>query len=399
MYTPAAHCDGAGACDNPTPVSCNGFACQGTQCASSCSASLPCPSASQYCDAGGKCRTKKSGGAGCELDGECGTGHCAEKVCCDTACGSTCSSCLANNTGSADGQCAPVKVGLDPYNQCSATPATGCLEDGACNGAGACRRWVAGTPCRTASCANNSGGSTETPAGACNGSGLCQDQGGGGGCGAYLCGGSQCLKSCTSTSQCYGNRYCNGSNQCMACPQPSASNLLVNPGFNQDLGSWIRTLDQWALDNGGDIFRNNLDRNACASSGSMQMSFGNQTNVIAHQCVTSGEGTYDFGGAFLASHVPEAVMKGGVPWNGTCSLRFYGSMTDCMARNGQLAQKSLALHDVATEAGKWIKFGVSWFAPVGTKSVMFECDMVDDGAVKVYVLLDQLYLSQTGSEF
>ena len=245
----------------------------------------------------------------------------------------------------------------------------------------------------------DSGGSAETPAGACNGSGLCQDQGSGGSCGGYLCGGNQCLKSCSSSSQCYGNRYCDGSGHCVACPQPSANNLLANPGFNQDLGSWTRTLDQWALDRGADILRNNLDRNGCSSSGSMQMKFGDQTNVIAHQCVASGEGSYAFGGTFLASHVPEAVSIGGVPWNGTCSLRFYGSMTDCTTGNAQLAQKSLFLHDSATEAGKWINFGVAWFAPQGTKAVMFECNMIDDGAVKVYVLLDQLYLTQSGSGF
>jgi hypothetical protein len=395
-YTPPSACDGKGLCATPDPISCGTYPCSGSKCSMSCSASLPCPSPSLYCDSAGKCQAKKSSGGTCNGDGECATGHCAEGVCCNTACGTQCRSCLAVNTGSADGLCAPVKNGFDPYDQCQATAPSSCLDDGACNGAGACRKHAQNTPCRSASCTDGTSSSTAKPAGVCNGSGLCVDSGTGGGCGLYMCGGTQCKMTCASTGECYGNNYyCDGTSHCAACPRPSATNLLANPGFDQNLGSW-----QITADFGADALRNSLDRDTCRSSGSLEMRFGDSSNVIASQCIAGGDGSYNFGGAFLASSVPEAVLPGGVPWQAICSLRFYGSMTDCATRNGQLAQKSIDLQNMANTAGQWLSFGLAWFAPLGTKAVMFECDMLDDGApVPTYILLDKLYLSASGGTY
>ena len=54
----------------------------------------------------------------------------------------------------------------------TATPmaaATTCGNDGTCNGAGACRKYVIGTQCAAATCT----GSTSTSLRACDGAGVC----------------------------------------------------------------------------------------------------------------------------------------------------------------------------------------------------------------------------------
>jgi hypothetical protein len=395
MYTPPAHCDGKGACPTPTAISCGAYPCQGPRCATSCSASLPCPSSSLYCDGSGKCQAKKTAGAGCNGGEECATGYCTEGVCCDGACNNTCRSCLGAHTGTRDGQCAPIKNGIDPYNQCTAQPASTCQNDGLCNGLGGCRQHVLGTPCRSASCSDGAGGSTSSPPGVCNGGGLCQDQGSGANCGAYVCGADQCKMTCASTSECVGATYCDSQSHCVPCPQPSASNMLANPGFNQNLGSW--TLD---IDPGADARRNTLDRDTCRGSGSMELRVGGVVSVTAKQCFAAGAGSYNFGGAFLASAVSEAVMSGAVPWLGICSIRFYASMADCQGNTNQLDSKSIYISNQATVAGQWINFGMAWFASAGTNAAMYECFVLDDGAPSgTYVLLDKLYVSMSGGTF
>jgi hypothetical protein len=98
--------------------------------------------------------------------------------------------------------------------------------------------------------------------------------------------------------------------------------------------------------------------------------------------------------------VSETVLAGGEPWNGYCGLIFYGSMTDCAARSGELGRKYLSLHDRATSEGTWNDFGVSWFSPVGTGAIAFQCEMLDDGAIdSPFILVDRVYLRTSGSGF
>ena len=63
-------------------------------------------------------------------------------------------------------------TGSDPLDQCTDMGAPSCKTDGACNGAGACELYVAGTTCVAAACPV--GGGTYTQAGTCNGTGTCQ---------------------------------------------------------------------------------------------------------------------------------------------------------------------------------------------------------------------------------
>jgi len=53
---------------------------------------------------------KRTFGEGCTNDTECTLGHCAQNVCCQTACGLTCSSCVVSGHL---GVCWPVP-GCDP---------------------------------------------------------------------------------------------------------------------------------------------------------------------------------------------------------------------------------------------------------------------------------------------
>ena len=50
------------------------------------------------------------------------------------------------------GFCLPVPAGMDPGNDCDATPASTCGTEGSCDGAGGCRLHAAGVQCAAATC-------------------------------------------------------------------------------------------------------------------------------------------------------------------------------------------------------------------------------------------------------
>src|SRR5205814_113300 len=107
-------------------------------------------------------------------------------VCCDTACNGVCQACTAVKKGSgADGVCGPVPNGADPDNDCAAQPASTCGTDGACDGAGACRKFASGTVCVPQACSGN----TQVNASTCDGGGACV-AGGVTSCGSYICSGN-----------------------------------------------------------------------------------------------------------------------------------------------------------------------------------------------------------------
>ena len=64
----------------------------------------------------------------------------------------------------------PVPAGEDPRDQCAESAPASCGLDGTCDGAGACRRYVAGSECAPGSCS----GSTESAASTCDGNGTCK---------------------------------------------------------------------------------------------------------------------------------------------------------------------------------------------------------------------------------
>jgi len=240
------------------------------------------------CDANGAC--KGTQGQTCPANGCLAGLTCAEGVCCNSACNTTCTSCLSANTSLATGTCGPVTNGHSHGSDCSVMNSQTCGTTGTCNGAGACTRWPAGTMCAPATC--SAGNTIATAALTCNGSGSCSSGGASTPCGSYQCNASTALcKSgacvstavdCSSTSFCsssgciplrtpgqtcsqnsdctntncgstqpsgyycpggicgQGGRCCPNGVSCY-CPQPTTANLFTNPGFDSNLNGWTQT--------------------------------------------------------------------------------------------------------------------------------------------------------------
>jgi hypothetical protein len=198
-YTPERTCNGAGVCQTTTPISCGAYACNtNATCRTSCTGDADC-TAPNICNAG-QC-TKKPLGTPCTGATECASGLCQQGVCCSSSCTGTCRSCAL--AGSA-GTCTMVPVGQDPLSQCADNGATTCGTDGACDGAGACRLYAAGTVCVAAACT----GSTYSPARTCNGTGTCQTTSPST-CAPYQCGtNAACRTTCATSSDCTSPNTC-----------------------------------------------------------------------------------------------------------------------------------------------------------------------------------------------
>lgn len=299
QYTAAAQCDGTGRCVTPTPSSCEGNPCVGTRCDIKCAMPTDCPTG-LYC-AGTVCASLKTNGTKCAANAECSSAHCVEGVCCGDVCTAKCNSCLQTNTGKTDGTCAPVKAGQAHGTDCpgSATcPAGGSTYTPAptCDGSGAC----AATP---ASCGNylcNSAAASCTTACTSNTQCIAADYCSGSACVPKLAPGTLCTASAQCTSNTCSGRCCASGKAC-TCPQPSAGNLIKNPGFDTNLSGW--TIDAGAatinwqpgtlLDGNGAY----ADANACPYSGSAYISEpdGNDSQNI-WQCISLALNTsYNFG--------------------------------------------------------------------------------------------------------
>jgi hypothetical protein len=118
---PGADCPGAYACvHGGCAVTCGG-----------CSDTMNCTS-DGYCVAG-QCLVKKANGLTPDTCGAttCASGVVSNGICCSSTCSGACESCLAAETGTTQGTCAPIPAGgPDPEGTCSA--------GFACNGHGAC---------------------------------------------------------------------------------------------------------------------------------------------------------------------------------------------------------------------------------------------------------------------
>jgi hypothetical protein len=135
-------CEGSGSCTN-AEVNCGPNECSAVCAADSAVPSVLCGTACDCTDC------LRPAGAACTNASQCESGNCplADLVCCDTACGGACRSCLAADTGGVDGSCDFVTQGSDPANECAGTLA--------CSGAGACALLANGVACiDDAECAN-----------------------------------------------------------------------------------------------------------------------------------------------------------------------------------------------------------------------------------------------------
>ena len=163
VATLAAACDGAGHCPAVQTQTCAPYVCGGNACAGNCAQPSDC-APGDYC-AGGVCIPDLPPGGSCGSDAQCGTGHCVDGVCCDTACTGQCEAC--NVAGSA-GVCSPV-VGA-PRDGRAACATDGSTCGGACDGSQRAACTYPGSQCRAeTACASG----VKTDAASCDGSGHC----------------------------------------------------------------------------------------------------------------------------------------------------------------------------------------------------------------------------------
>ena len=315
-------------------------------------------------------------GSACGADTACLSGHCVEGVCCNQACITSCYSCRHSTTDDLDGLCAPVKAGIKHLADCAIMATNSCGTDGKCDGNGACEKWATGTVCGAVSCPAGTSSQISVPI--CDGNGHCV-QNGSTACGFFTCnsGAASCYTACSTSQQCTSTAYCDGavcrenktpSELCVAdaecqslhcggrccptgvscsCPQPTAANILKNPGF--DSGT---SLDPWTLDVGSDFGEwRKADATSCPYSGSIWL-----TGMASFaQCVSvHAPGAYKFG--FSIENVNATS---------SCVLEGYSS--------GDCSGLPTTLHSYDWLNGVWSSLPDDVTIPVGTTSVRVTC--------------------------
>jgi hypothetical protein len=139
-------------------------------------------------------------GVECDSDDNCESGHCADAVCCDTACEGACYSCLGSGhtqTGSGNGVCQRADSGSNPRVGCQSS-GTPCGLTGVCDALGACAFANSGATCQEAACTS---ASSSVDVSLCDGTGKCvtpEETP----CGPYVCQKGACAKPCSSNAEC-----------------------------------------------------------------------------------------------------------------------------------------------------------------------------------------------------
>ena len=130
--TTAQVCDDQGACLDGVETECAPYRCAGDACLAECGGDGDCVGAA-YCNDAKQCAEDRADGEPCGRGEQCASGHCAQGVCCATACGGECEACdLAGSKGTCVAD--PTKAGRP-------------CADGVCTAAGACTPCSAGNPC------------------------------------------------------------------------------------------------------------------------------------------------------------------------------------------------------------------------------------------------------------
>jgi MYXO-CTERM domain-containing protein len=209
------HCNGGGSCiqDSSVATYCSPFKCDlatGT-CLTSCVTDADCQAGTtgRYCQ-DGACLDKKPLGEICAAAKECFSAFCVDSVCCNNGCTGLCRACSAFRKGGGnDGTCEPVYPQKDPSDECDNNGP--CLENGYCNGLGACGLYAVGTSCGSTQCVG-----TIATGQMCDGSGACINNTTGTECSPYVCQtGVGCLTSCAGDQDCVTGTFCNSLSQCV----------------------------------------------------------------------------------------------------------------------------------------------------------------------------------------
>ena len=106
-------------------------------------------------------------GDACGCDAECGSNHCVEGVCCNSACTSGCQTCTGTKPGTCVGRAA--KSPPRKPSDCPIDSPASCGMNGLCDGAGACQNYL-GNTCVGGTC----NGDSVLGAFACDGAGVCK---------------------------------------------------------------------------------------------------------------------------------------------------------------------------------------------------------------------------------
>jgi hypothetical protein len=196
----AGTCDGKGVCHAPGVLACAPFKCAGSACMTTCASDADCQ-AGHACVTG-SCGAKQNGQT-CAAGSECASTFCVDGVCCSDACQGACRTCALP---SSMGQCTPVPAGAaDPRATCTDQGASFCGTDGFCDGAGACRKYAAGTTCAAEQCDAN----VYTPPSTCTSTGQCLAPASLP-CAPFACNGARCFGACTNDMQCVSPNTCQG---------------------------------------------------------------------------------------------------------------------------------------------------------------------------------------------
>jgi hypothetical protein len=237
-----------------SPGTCGAYACSGSSasCPTTCAADNQC-NALDYCDATGHCAPNQALGATCDHDRQCNSNHCADGVCCSSACSGACDFCSVAHGSGTDGICTGVSGSVGspscaPFlcSGAASCPAT-CTGDSQCstgaycaanqtcqytqtNGAicardGQCQS----SHCADGFCCNSAcGGSCDSCAASLGASrnGTCTTVAAGSlgtpSCAPYTCDGTStsCDPACNADTDCASGNYCTSSHLCVAA-QPN----------------------------------------------------------------------------------------------------------------------------------------------------------------------------------
>jgi hypothetical protein len=318
-------------------------------------------------------------------------------------------SCRQSYTAQLDGKCAPVSDGFVHGSDCIATAATTCGLDGRCDGAGACRKHVAGTTCAAESCTDGTALSTYSAARTCDGFGICMSSVTSN-CGStYRCVGTLCRSICNNSTDCAPGAYCAGDiclikkregdlcsadaecgdgtcgGRCCAagctCSQPSAKNFLNNPGLDKDASGWTITK--------GTVSRSLMDAELCRFSGSLVVTIpAGGDNRVLHQCVsnTPFKGDFTFGAKVQ-------TVGGSVASVQACQVNFY-SGTNCDA--DLVVQQETDPQGILSG---WQALSGTVSTVSGANSVDFACYLLADATADASFYLDMLYVSRAPDRY
>jgi hypothetical protein len=167
----------------------------------------------------------------CAYDAECGSGFCADGVCCDRRCDGKCEGCSRKRkTTGDDGVCGPVPPGRDIAGRCFSQLGVACKEGLECATSfcaqGVCCDSTCTGACQACNQADHAGICSPIKEGACGAAcdgdhTLKQTGAPDVDCAPFKCEGPRCKNTCASVKDCAAPFVCSLDGQCTAPPEPT----------------------------------------------------------------------------------------------------------------------------------------------------------------------------------